>query len=212
MNTVKEINNLKLWINKFLPQLGKLIKIGKFNIGQSNPTYKLEFEKGIYVLRSKPKGKLLRGAHRIDREYRVMSEIYNSTIPVPKMINYCKDLKVIGTEFYIMTFEKGEQETDPIMPTYSIEEKKILYINKVQTLINLANLNLKKNKIENFGKNENYLERQISMWINQYRLSETNKINSMEFLIQNLEKEIPKELDKLPYVNTRDILLSMTKR
>ena len=95
---------LENWINEIDPKLGKLKNIKKFEIGQSNPTYKLEFESKVLVLRSKPFGQLLRGAHRIDREYKVMSAIYNSKIPVPQMIGYCQYQNIFGTEFYIMEF------------------------------------------------------------------------------------------------------------
>jgi len=200
MEEVQHKENLKKWIEGKIPHVGKLIKINKFKTGQSNPTYKLKFEKGLLVLRSQPYGKLLRGAHRIDREFTVMSKLVNTKIPVPKMINYCEDTKVIGRQFYIMDFVDGIQELDPYLNKIPKNKKKKLYYNKLNILINLGNINLKKIKLNNFGKPKNYLERQLILWTNQYKTSETKKINSMEFLIENLLKNLPDIFDKLPLI------------
>ena len=83
--------NLKKWLQEKLPNLGNLNKIEKFDVGQSNPTYLLHCENRKIVLRSKPMGNLLRGAHRIDREYKVMNALKETKIPVPNMIIYCDD-------------------------------------------------------------------------------------------------------------------------
>ncbi len=195
-----QIKLLENWIRNINPKLGKLNNIKKFDIGQSNPTYKIEFENKILVLRSKPVGKLLRGAHRIDREFRVMSSIYNSKIPVPKMIGYCDNHSIIGSEFYIMDFIDGIQEKNPLLPNFKTDEKKYIYNDKLKILINLSKLNLKKLKLDDYSKSINYLEKQITLWINQYRLSETKKICSMEYLIDELLKNIPKTFEKIPAI------------
>ena len=75
------------------------IELKKFDVGQSNPTYLMKTDKQNYVIRSKPLGNLLKGAHRIDREYKVMSALESSRIPVSKMHAYCEDTSIIGTEF-----------------------------------------------------------------------------------------------------------------
>ena len=193
-------NKLEKWISKNISDLGEIINITKFEVGQSNPTYKIEFNKKNIVLRSQPKGTLLRGAHRIDREYKVMSALYNTKIPVPKMLCYCNEKKIIGTEFYLMDYIEGIQETNPILPKFGIINKKKIYKNKLDILINLSKLNLKKIEMENFSKSYNYIEKQIKLWIDQYRASETKKIKSMEFLIDKLIIHIPKIFEKLPNV------------
>ena len=98
---IKNNNNLKKWLEEKLPHLGNLNKIEKFDVGQSNPTYLLHCENKKIVLRSKPMGNLLRGAHRIDREYRVMNALKETKIPVPNMIIYCDENKIIGSEFFL---------------------------------------------------------------------------------------------------------------
>ncbi len=199
---IKKNDNLKKWLQEKLPIVGDLKKIEKFEIGQSNPTYLLHCENKKLVLRSKPMGNLLRGAHRIDREYKVMNALKETKIPVPNMITYCEENNIIGSEFYLMDFIDGIKEKNPILENYSKDEKKKIYTKKLEVLINLARLDLKKFNLEDYGKKADYLSRQIDLWIKQYRSSETKKIEAMEFLIENLEPNIPKMYQKFNVVLT----------
>tara|TARA_Y200000002_G_scaffold382723_1_gene400959 strand:+ start:1439 stop:2473 length:1035 start_codon:yes stop_codon:yes gene_type:complete len=199
---IKKNDNLKKWLQEKLPIVGDLKKIEKFEIGQSNPTYLLHCENKKLVLRSKPMGNLLRGAHRIDREYKVMNALKETKIPVPNMITYCEENNIIGSEFYLMDFIDGIKEKNPILENYSKHEKKKIYTKKLEVLINLARLDLKKFNLEDYGKKADYLSRQIDLWIKQYRSSETKKIEAMEFLIENLEPNIPKMYQKFNVVLT----------
>mgnify|MGYP001167051717 FL=1 len=78
MSVKNKINNLNLWIREKTSLDAEIVTIKKFQVGQSNPTYLLETNFKNFVLRSKPLGDLLPGAHRIDREYRVMSALRES--------------------------------------------------------------------------------------------------------------------------------------
>ena len=96
MSVKNKINNLNLWIREKTSLEEDIVFIKKFEIGQSNPTYLLKANFKNFVLRSKPLGNLLPGAHRIDREYKVMSALIRSKLPVPKMYGYCNDVNVFG--------------------------------------------------------------------------------------------------------------------
>ena len=193
-------DNLGKWVKTSTDNIGKLVKLEKFNVGQSNPTYILKYEKKNLVLRTTPNGKLLRGAHRIDREFKVMSALKNTTIPVPIMYAYCENTKIIGTEFFLMEYIDGYREVSPLLQDYGEEIIESLYLEKLKLLTSLAKLDLKDINLDKYGRLENYLERQIKLWTLQYRASETKKINSMEFLIKNLNENIPNIFDKMPYV------------
>ena len=194
----KSINILNHWIKKNTTIEADILSIKKFEAGQSNPTYLLKSEHKNFVLRSKPTGKLLPGAHRIDREFKVMSSLEASTIPVPKMFGYCQDEDLIGSEFYIMEYLEGNNEIDPLLTNYEVDQRDKIYRNKIKILADLASLNLKEVGLEKFGRPEGYLERQINLWIKQYRASQTKNIESMEYLIENIPKNIPEEIDMLP--------------
>ena len=194
----KNIKILNHWIKKNTTIEADILSIKKFEAGQSNPTYLLKSEHKNFVLRSKPTGKLLPGAHRIDREFKVMSSLEASTIPVPKMFGYCQDEDLIGSEFYIMEYLEGNNENDPLLTNYEVDQRDKIYRNKIKILADLASLNLKEVGLEKFGRPEGYLERQINLWIKQYRASQTKNIESMEYLIENIPKNIPEEIGMLP--------------
>ena len=194
----KNIKILNHWIKQNTTIEVDILSLKKFEAGQSNPTYLLKTDYKSFVLRSKPTGKLLPGAHRIDREFKVMSALEASTIPVPKMFGYCQDEDLIGSEFYIMEYLEGNHEFDPHLTNYEAGQRDKIYKNKVKILAELASLNLTKVGLEKFGRPQGYLERQINLWIKQYRDSQTKDIESMEFLIENIPKNIPKEIDILP--------------
>ena len=194
----QNIKNLGLWLKQNTLLQIEIISLVKFETGQSNPTFIIKSDKKNYVLRAKPKGTLLKGAHRIDREYKVMDSLKNSQIPVPKMYCYCKDVEVIGSEFYIMEFLEGNHEVDPFLKHYNNLEKEKIYDHKIDILTELASVDIKELGLEEFGRPLGYLERQTNLWISQYRASQTKEIESMEFLIENIPKFIPKEIDILP--------------
>ena len=198
MSVKNKINNLNFWIREKTSLDAEIVTIKKFQVGQSNPTYLLKSNSKSFVLRSMPLGNLLPGAHRIDREYRVMSALSMSKLPVPKMYGYCNDINIFGSEFYIMEFLDGTHEFDPILPNYSAKQRGQIYNHKTEILADLAMVDLAELKLEDFGRPQGYLERQINLWIKQYRSSQTKNIESMEFLIEHIPKYIPKEIDNLP--------------
>ena len=77
------------------------LTVTKFPGGQSNPTFKIDSKSGSYVLRRQPLGKLLKSAHAVDREFRVISALKDSDVPVAKAYHLCEDPNVIGSMFYI---------------------------------------------------------------------------------------------------------------
>ncbi len=198
MSVKNRIHELNLWIKKNTKLKSEFTSIKKFEIGQSNPTYLLTSNKDKYVLRCKPHGELLRGAHRIDREYKVISSLNGTKIPVPKTYGYCENIDVIGSEFYIMEFLDGTVEFNPFLPNHTAHQKTKIYEQKVEILADLSLLKIEKIGLEKFGKPEGYLQRQIKLWIKQYRDSQTKEIKSMEYLIENIPKHIPSEIELLP--------------
>ena len=102
-----DCHRLGSYLESQIPGFRRLKSVLKFEGGQSNPTYLLACESGHYVLRRKPAGKLLKSAHAIDREFRVMRALTDSDVPVPEMLHLCEDSDVIGTDFYVMAYVSG---------------------------------------------------------------------------------------------------------
>src|SRR5262249_55662907 len=95
--------------------------------GQSNPTFLLSSPSGRYVLRKKPPGQLLKSAHAVDREYRVMRGLQDTPVPVPRMLHLCEDDRVLGTMFFLMEFVDGTIFWDPALPELSNAQRAKVY-------------------------------------------------------------------------------------
>ena len=109
----------------------------QFNKGQSNPTYFIEDSSGArWVLRKQPPGKLLKGAHAVDREYKVFTALAGSAVPVPKMLLYCDDPAVLGTPFYVMEFVNGRILEDIALqgPEHSPADRAAIYDSLAQVI------------------------------------------------------------------------------
>ena len=100
-------SKLQEWLGDKIHGTGKILEVSQFKGGQSNPTYKILTEKKNFVLRRKPPGELLKSAHAVDREYKVITALQNTEVPVPKTYGLCEDRDVIGTEFFVMDFLDG---------------------------------------------------------------------------------------------------------
>ena len=168
-------------------------EIKQFKGGQSNPTYLLTGNGKKYVLRRKPPGKLLKSAHAVDREYRVISALKDTPVPIPKTYHLCEDPKVIGTDFYIMEYCDGVIYWDPVASEVNTERRKGIFDQLNFGISALHSQNYKKLDLEDFGKEGNYIERQISRWSKQYFDSETEVIDSMHKLIDWLPSKTPKQ-------------------
>ena len=106
-------DKLQEFLNEKLENFGDINSIEEFVGGQSNPTYLLKTQRESYVLRRKPPGKLLKSAHAVDREYKVIAALNKTDVPVPKAYIHCEDESVIGTEFFLMSFVDGEVMWEP---------------------------------------------------------------------------------------------------
>ena len=183
--------NLQTWIDEYVPNTGKIKAIEQFKGGQSNPTYKIITESKNLVLRRKPPGKLLPSAHAVDREYKVITALYETDVPVPKTYGLCEDDDVAGTAFFVMDFLDGDLFWDPMIPSMTNTDRTEIYKNKNKTLAKLHSVDYKKIGLEDYGKPGNYVARQVSRWSKQYRASETDNIEAMNNLIDWLPKNIP---------------------
>ena len=98
---------LARWMEEHAPRFRGPLTAEKFPGGQSNPTFRIRSPSGDYVLRRKPPGQLLKSAHAVDREFRVITALAHTDVPVPKALALCADESVIGTMFYVMEHVQG---------------------------------------------------------------------------------------------------------
>ncbi|MEE6520468.1 hypothetical protein FKM82_018353 [Ascaphus truei] len=130
---------------------------------QSNPTFFLQKGQRKYVLRKKPHGPLLPGAHRVEREYQVQMSLFAAGFPVPRPLLYCKDVSVIGTEFYVMDHVQGRIFRDVTLPEVSPAERSALYVAVTETLSRLHSFNIHTLNLAGYGKGKGYCQRQVML-------------------------------------------------
>jgi aminoglycoside phosphotransferase (APT) family kinase protein len=177
---------------------GKLAVL-QFAHGQSNPTFSLKTDYGQeYVLRKQPSGELLVGAHRVDREFQIISALHSIGYPVPRPFVLCTDPEVIGVAFYIMELVRGRIFRDIRLPEVSSsEERSSLYRSFVDTLVRLHQVDWKRLNLASYGgrSRRSYCERQISVWSNNYRMAcvDGEPGAEMERLMDWLPGNIPPE-------------------
>jgi len=159
--------------------------------GQSNPTYLLTSGQQRYVLRKKPPGPLLPSAHAVDREYRVMQALQNSAVPVPKLFAFSEELEIVGTPFYIMEYLDGRVIVDQSLPTFSKEDRSLVYQDMNRVIAALHSVDYATVGLETFGKPGNYFGRQIARWSRQYKEANTEDIPALHALIEWLPANIP---------------------
>lgn len=186
-----DTNNLKRYLSAKLDNFSGTITVQQYRAGQSNPTFYIEAADKRYVLRKKPPGQLLPGAHKIDREYAVQKSLHSVGFPVPCPVLYCADTGVIGTEFYIMEHVQGRIFRDLSLPEVSVAERTALYVAAVETLAKLHSLDVKALGLLGYGKGAGYCKRQVSTWTKQYKASAHKEIPAMGKLSDWLSNNLP---------------------
>jgi len=177
-----------------VPGFRGLAGIDKFKSGQSNPTYLLKAASGRYVLRAKPPGQLLKSAHQVDREYRVMKALAGTAVPVPRVLHLSPEGEEspIGRMFYVMDYVEGRVLWDPALPDLPDDAARgAIYGAMNATLAALHSVDVAAVGLADYGRPGNYFERQLSRWTSQYRASETGPVADMDNLIDWLEKHLP---------------------
>ncbi|HQR12047.1 MAG TPA: phosphotransferase [Casimicrobiaceae bacterium] len=169
---------------------GEII-VEQYQGGQSNPTYRITAGDRRYVLRRKPPGKLLPSAHAIDREYRVMSALSGTDVPVAKMHALCEDDAVIGTAFYVMEYVEGRVLWDPTLPGMTPAQRAAHYDELNRVIAALHRVDYEAVGLADYGRAGNYIERQVARWTKQYQTGSAGRMPSMDRLIEWLPAHVP---------------------
>ncbi len=186
-----DINKVSEYLESSIEGFTGPVSAEKTADGQSNPTYILTTPTGKYVLRAKPPGVLLKSAHAVDREYRVLQALHGLGLPVPKPFLLCDDPQIFGTMFYVMTFSEGANFSDPRLEGMTASARTQIYDEMNKGLVAVHSVNLRAAGLLDFGKPGNYFERQLSRWQGQYHSSATEEIPAMDRLFDWLAANMP---------------------
>jgi len=180
-------NYMRCHVENFRGPLG----VEQFKGGQSNPTFLLSAGGVRYVLRKKPAGQLLASAHAVDREYRVITALRDTGVPVARSHCLCEDASIIGTPFYIMAHVQGRVLWDPTLPGMGQAERAAIYDDMNRVIAALHGIDVNGVGLADYGRSGNYLQRQLGRWSKQYLASQTEPIEAMNRLIDWLPARIP---------------------
>lgn len=183
---------LERWMRDNVAEFQGPVTVSKFAGGQSNPTYRVAAASGNYVLRRKPPGKLLPGAHAVEREYRIMTALGKLDFPVPRTHGLCEDEAVVGTSFYVMDLVDGRIVWDPTFPDVPRDERMAYYAAMCDVIARLHSIDYEAAGLGDYGKPGNFFARQISRWSRQYQQDEqAGRIDAMDRLCEWLPENIP---------------------
>ncbi|MFW5824177.1 MAG: phosphotransferase family protein, partial [Marinobacter sp.] len=181
------------YLKTHLPQFSAPIDAGDVAIspisgGQSNPTYFVTIGDRELVLRKAPNGELLPGAHRVDREYRIMAALAGSGVPVPAMVRMEQDRDVLGAPFYLMERLHGQVFHESTLPAHSPEARFAIYQHKARVLANLHRVDVAEKGLADYGRTGPFFSRQIHRWTRQWELSKTREIPEIDQLAKWLKE------------------------
>lgn len=160
---------LASWLSTNVGGFSGPLDIAQFNGGQSNPTYRLTTPAARYVLRRKPPGPLLKGAHDVLREARVLTALAPTDVPVPRVLGVCEDETVLGSAFYVMELVEGRIFWDAAFPGVPKAERAAYYDAMNEVMAALHGVDPDNVGLGAYGKGGNYFARQIERWSRQYR-------------------------------------------
>jgi aminoglycoside phosphotransferase (APT) family kinase protein len=185
-------HRLEDWLHAHVRGFAGPLNVSQFKGGQSNPTYRLDTPGGAYVLRRKPPGKLLPGAHAVDREYRVLAALSAQSFTVPKVHALCEDPTIIGTPFFVMDMVEGRIFWEAQMPSVSREARAAHFDAMNTTIAQLHSFLPQTIGLGDYGKPTNFVERQVARWSKQYLGdADAGRVETMDRLVEWLQKHLP---------------------
>ncbi len=194
-------DDLDKLLTKSIPGFRGLESVVKFATGQSNPTFLIKARSGRYVLRMKPLGVLLKSAHAVDREFRVLRALRGSRVPVPDALWLCEDPAPLGAAFYVMNYVEGRIFWDPALPDLDVAQRAAIYDAMNEGLAALHDLDPEALNLGDYGKPGSYFARQTARWSDQYRQSETEDVPEMNALMTWLATNQPDDDGRIALVH-----------
>lgn len=192
MRVALDVAALEAWLAAHVAGFAGPLTVGQFNGGQSNPTYRLTTPGAAYVLRRKPPGPLLKGAHDVLREARVLTALGPTPVPVPPVLAVCADETVIGSAFYVMGMVEGRIFWDAAFTQVPLAERAAYFDAMNLTIAALHAVDVEAVGLSDYGRPGNYFARQIGRWSKQYLEDElAGRDPDMDALVQWLPTAIP---------------------
>ncbi|WP_165984373.1 phosphotransferase family protein [Streptomyces sp. YIM 98790] len=161
--------------------------------GRSNLTYGVTDGTGQWVVRRPPLGHVLATAHDMGREYRVISALAPTEVPVPGAVLLCEDTEVTGAPFYVMEHVPGTPyRTARQLAELGPERTRAAVLHLVDTLVALHAVDPEAVGLGDFGRPEGFLERQLRRWGKQLDASRSRELPGIDELHATLTRMLPR--------------------
>jgi aminoglycoside phosphotransferase (APT) family kinase protein len=192
VRTALDAAALESWMAAHVAGFAGPLSIEQFNGGQSNPTYRLTTPDAQYVLRRKPPGPLVKGAHDVLREARVLTALAPTPVPVPAVLGVCDDDAVLGSAFYVMALVEGRIVWDAGFGAVPREERAAYFDAMNATIAALHAVDVEAAGLGDYGRPGNYFQRQIARWTRQYQEDDlAGRDPAMDALVEWLPGAVP---------------------
>ncbi|MEU6642641.1 phosphotransferase family protein [Saccharomonospora sp. NPDC046836] len=189
-----ELARLGAWLQGNLPGAGSDLSAELIAGGKSNLTYEVTDGASTWIVRRPPLGHVLATAHDMRREFRVMSALQDTPVPVPRTYALCEDVDVLGAPFYLMERINGRPYRSAAeLAELGPERTLVISQGLVDTLAALHRVEPEAVGLGDFGRPEGFLGRQVGRWKKQLDASSTRDLPVADELYARLAADVPVE-------------------
>ncbi|TQC43351.1 phosphotransferase family protein [Rhodococcus sp. WS4] len=189
-----DLDVLGAWFASEIPGSGSELQATLIAGGRSNLTYIVTDGRQEWIVRRPPLGHVLATAHDMNREYRVMSALQNTGVPVPRTFALCTDPAVLGADFYVMERCAGTPyRTASELELLGTERTRTISERLVDTLAALHAVEPTSVGLGDFGRPQGFLGRQVARWKKQLDASYTRDLPAADELYRRLAESVPNE-------------------
>ena len=166
----------------------------QFKVGRSNITFKIFDDANSFVLRRPPFGLKLESAHNMGREYKILKVLSENGLRVPKPMYLYNKKELSVDDFYIMEFIEGETiANNQIADEFNEIQKNTITESFIKVLSEIHNFDVISSELNDLGKHEDYVERQINRWNKQFQSQKVREIKELESATKLLLNNIPSQ-------------------
>ncbi|MTA13862.1 MAG: phosphotransferase [Actinobacteria bacterium] len=190
------VPSVTAWLEANVPGATGPFRFDVIAGGHSNLTFRVTGADGTrYVLRRPPLGHRLASAHDMGREHRIIAGLQASAVPVAPALGFCDDESVNDAPFYVMGFVDGHVLRDRIATEAVLSEPARRHASEslVDTMAAIHAVDLRAVGLDDLGKHEGYIARQLKRWYGQWNAQKTRELPAVDQVHDELLRRIPEQ-------------------